>query len=249
MTALLVDLGNTRWKLSRAHDARLGRIEDGAHAGVPKLLTTCLSQYRQMVDAVWLASVAEPEITDSVVAILRNVLALPVHQVQSTDPMPDLVSGYRKPRQLGVDRLLAMVAARAQSRQAFCVIDAGTAVTIDFVDSDGQHLGGFILPGVQLSRECLLRNTAIPHDSEVEDQAVLGRDTATAVALGTRQAVAGLVERFLTGSAALFNGEEFVTFVTGGDGDAFLESLPAQCHRVDNMVLRGLAVLAAGGSR
>ena len=249
MTALLVDLGNTRWKLSAANDARLGRVEGGLYADLPSALTTRLSKYRRAVDAVWLASVAEPEITDRFVATLRVVLALPVHQVRPTDPMPDLVSGYRKPHQLGIDRLLVMVAARARSQQAFCVIDAGTAVTIDFVDSGGQHLGGFILPGMQLSRECLLRNTAIPHDSEVEDQALLGRDTATAVALGTRQAVAGLVERFLIGSAALFDGEEVVTFVTGGDGDAFLELLPGRCHRVDDMVLRGLAVLAADGWR
>jgi type III pantothenate kinase len=249
MTALLVDLGNTRWKLSAAHDAKLGPAEGGIHADAPSVLTTHLSKYRKAVDAVWLASVAEPEITDRFVAALRVVLALPVHQVRSTDPMPDLVSGYRKLHQLGIDRLLAMVAARAQSRQAFCVIDAGTAVTIDFVDSGGQHLGGFILPGTQMSRECLLRNTAIPDDSEVEDQALLGRDTATAVAQGTRQAVAGLVERFLIGSAALFDDQEAVTFVTGGDGDAFLGLLPGRCHRVDNMVLRGLAVLAAGGSR
>ncbi len=249
MTALLVDLGNTRWKLSTVHDSRLGPVEGGVHVDVPSSLTTRLSKYRQAVDVVWLASVAEPEITERFVATLGVVLALPVHQVRSTDPMPDLVSGYRKPHQLGIDRLLAMAAARAQSRQAFCVIDAGTAVTIDFVDSGGQHLGGFILPGMQLSRECLLRNTAIPDDSEVEDQALLGRDTATAVALGTRQAVAGLVERFLIGSAALFADQEAIAFVTGGDGDAFLELLPGRCQRVDNMVLRGLAVLAAGESR
>ena len=249
MTALLVDLGNPRWMLSTVRDTRLGPIQVGGYADVPELLTPRLSKYRQAVDAVWLASVAETDITERFVATLGVVLALPVHQIRSTDPMPDLVSGYLRPHQLGIDRLLAMVAARAQSRRAFCVIDAGTAVTIDFVDAGGQHLGGFILPGIQLARECLLRNTAIPHDGEVEDQALLGRDTATAVALGTRNSVAGLVERFLIGEAALFDGEEVVTFVTGGDADAFLELLPAGCQRVDNMVLRGLAVLAAGGSR
>ena len=118
MTALLVDLGNTRWKLSAANDARLGRVEGGLYADLPSALTTRLSKYRRAVDAVWLASVAEPEITDRFVATLRVVLALPVHQVRPTDPMPDLVSGYRKPHQLGIDRLLVMVAARARSQQA-----------------------------------------------------------------------------------------------------------------------------------
>ena len=61
-----------------------------------------------------------------------------------------LRNGYRDPAQLGVDRWLAMCAAWQQFPGSLCVVDAGTAVTIDVVAADGAHSGGLILPGVCL---------------------------------------------------------------------------------------------------
>jgi type III pantothenate kinase len=140
-----------------------------------------------------------------------------------------------------------MVAARARASQALCVVDAGTAVTIDFVDPDGQHLGGFILPGRRMFRECLVTNTSIPCDTEIEERAVLGRDTPTAVALAGRYAVVGIVERFVAGPKSLFPGQQVNIFAGGGDADDLMELLPPPCTQLDHLVLRGLAVIAAGG--
>ena len=141
-----------------------------------------------------------------------------------------------------------MVAARACSSGALCVIDAGTAVTIDFVDPLGHHRGGFILPGKRMFRECLLANTSIPRDQEVDEQALLGRDTATAVALAGRYAVAGIVARFTAGPHGLFPQSEIHTFVGGGDADDIIEMLPRPCTKLDDLVLRGLAVVAVSGT-
>ena len=210
-------------------------------------LDAALTSIRQTIGGIWLASVVDDEKTREVVAALRQSLGREVRCVVSTDPLPGLVSGYSKPDQLGIDRLLAMLAARAQTRAPFCVVDAGTAVTIDFVDADGGHLGGFILPGRRMFRQCLLENTSIPRDHEVDEKAVLGRDTPTAVALAGRYAVIGIVEHFLTGSDRLFPRAQAQTFVGGGDADEFLGLLPRPCNKLDHLVLRGLAVMAAGG--
>jgi type III pantothenate kinase len=245
MSALLLDLGNSRWKAALAVDGDLSDICSGEH-GRFDALDACLARQGPTVRSIWLASVADAARTDALLARLRRLPVGEVRQVRATDPMPDLRSGYRKPGQLGIDRLLAMVAVRAISREPFCVIDAGSAVTIDFVDADGQHLGGFILPGERLARDCLLANTSIPRDAEVEPDAVLGRDTATAVALGGRYAVAGIVEHFLAGRAALFPGQLAATYVGGGDAGRLMPLLPAGCIKLDHLVLRGLAVLAAG---
>ena len=95
-------------------------------------------------------------------------------------------------------------------------------------------------------RDCLLTNTSIPRDADIEDRALLGRDTATAVALGGRYAVAGIVERFTRGGGALFPGRTTEVFVGGGDADRLLDLMPVPCTKLDHLVLRGLAVLAAG---
>ncbi len=246
MNALLVDLGNTHWKMISSGDPAFTTVVAGPYDELSALYTA-LRGYTQAIDGVWLASVVDEAKTHAVVAALRRSLACEVRQVVSTDTMPNLVSGYRKPEQLGIDRLLAMVAARAQTREPFCVVDAGTAVTIDFVDQEGRPLGGFILPGRHMFRQCLLDNTAIPRDEAVEERAILGRDTPTAVALAGRYAVIGIVEHFLAGPGSLFSGTPSHTFVGGGDADGFLGLMPRPCNKLEHLVLRGLAVMAAGG--
>jgi type III pantothenate kinase len=247
MTVLLMDLGNTRWKMALAEGAEIAQLVSGANDDQEGLRTAAVHAATGQVDGVWLASVVDADATRFAISTLQECLGVAPRQVRATDPMPDLVSGYRKPEQLGIDRLLAMVAARAQSAQPLCVIDAGTAVTIDFVDPGGQHRGGFILPGRLMFRECLLANTSIPRDQEVDANAVLGRDTATAVALAARYAVAGIVERFVAGPHALFPGLEVRCFVGGGDADHLMDLLPGPCTKLADLVLRGLAVIAAGG--
>jgi len=247
MTALLMDLGNTRWKMALSEGAEIAQLVNGAYDDQEGLRAAAMHAATGQIDGVWLASVVDSDTTRLVMSTLQECLGVAPRQVRATDPMPDVASGYRKPEQLGIDRLLAMVAARAQSAQPLCVIDAGTAVTIDFVDQGGQHRGGFILPGRRMFRECLLANTSIPRDQEVDAKAVLGRDTATAVALAARYAVAGIVERFVAGPHALFPGLEVRCFVGGGDADHLMGLLPRPCTKLDDLVLRGLAVIAAGG--
>lgn len=246
MTALLVDLGNSRWKIAHSLDTDIGRVVSGSYdAGTA--FTAAIKSSEVEFDRVFVASVISPENAAMFGALIENSLRVPVRLIKATDRMPNVVSGYGKPEQLGVDRLLAMVAARARTSQPLCIVDAGTATTIDFVDQSGQHLGGFILPGLRLFRDCLLANTSIPRDSTVDELAMLGRDTPTGVALGARYAVAGIVERFVSGSGSLFGSQQVQTFVGGGDAPRILNLLPQPCTILSDLVLRGLAVLAVHG--
>jgi type III pantothenate kinase len=242
MNALLLDLGNSRWKFALSQGVEIGPVQVGAYSELAAL-QAAVQIHADQLETILLASVADKQTTDAVTAALHLVCPLPVRRILSTDRMPNLTAGYLKPEQLGVDRLLAMVAARARTRRPLCVVD------VDFVDAGGLHLGGFILPGYRLFRECLLANTAIPRDEKVDEAALLGRDTPTAVALGARYSVAALVERFSTGSAALFPGEEVQVFVGGGDAGAISGLLPGPCIRIDDLVLRGLAVVAEAKGR
>src|SRR3546814_17254315 len=58
-----------------------------------------------------------------------------------------LRNAYREPERLGVDRWLAMIAAWHTHRGAACIANAGTALTVDVIDAQGQHLGGIIAAG------------------------------------------------------------------------------------------------------
>lgn len=244
MSTALVDLGNTRWKLGLSAPDAPQVIAQGDHNDLQRL-TREIAQSGVGIEQIIFASVAESALTERVLDSLCQQTSQ-VRQVFSTDHFPGLVVGYDDPGQLGVDRALAMLAVRSQWSGPFCVIDAGTAVTIDFVDGHGRHLGGFILPGRALARECLLRGTAIPGDETTNEFAMLGRDTAGAVALGARYAVCGVVRHVL----ALPEMQAFVeagcTFVGGGDAASLLTLLPPPAEQMDQPVLQGLNRLSMG---
>ena len=240
----MLDLGNSRWKLSATIAGELEKISVGSY-GDPSRVEAALADVGPGIDRVLVANVAGPVVGSRLVADLERRLGLVAQWVDSTQSMPNVRTGYRKPEQLGVDRLLAMVAAREMTDRPLCVVDAGTAVTLDFVSAEGQHLGGFILPGRRLFRDCLLANTAIPRDDAVHDGDVLGRDTPTAIAQGARYSVSGIVESFIAGSCALFPRQQVHVVIGGGDADEFAPLLPEPCSKIEHLVLRGLAVVAS----
>jgi type III pantothenate kinase len=108
-----------------------------------------------------------------------------------------VTNAYEAPQRLGVDRWVAMVAARTLTHDPCCVIDCGTATTVDALSDTGKHLGGVILPGSRLMRESLYRNTRqIP--GEAGEATLFGHDTQFGVWGGTTYAVAAAIDRITT---------------------------------------------------
>src|SRR6185437_3966355 len=135
---------------------------------------------------------------------------------------------------LGVDRFLGVIAAHhlAGSRGA-CVVNAGTAVTLDLVDGRGVHRGGAILPGPRLMIEGLLQRTAgIARRARGASRgtgssrgasragrraaSLFARDTAAAIEQGAAHAVAGAVERAIAASRRQLGGAAPLVILTGG---------------------------------
>ena len=136
-----------------------------------------------------------------------------------------------------------MVAARADGHAPCIVAGAGTALTLDALAADGQHLGGLIAPGPQLMQQSLLDATARVRPERPGDILELADNTADAVTSGCWQAAAALIERFATRMAPRL-GSAPALILGGGDAMrlASLLSLPTQLS--EDGVLRGLAVWA-----
>ena len=154
-----------------------------------------------------------------------------------------VTNGYDDPVQLGVDRWLTLVAVRSRAAGAACIVDSGTATTVDVMNRHGVHLGGLILPGIDLMRGALLDRTRIPRVEAVGETAFWGAGTAPAVASAARQATAGLVERAMD-RATRDLGERPRLILTGG-GAVGLAALLEQPHEIlSGLVMDGLRVLA-----
>jgi len=244
MNALLLDQGNSRWKLATLTGLERGEVTTGTNDDTESF-RRAIGSPGNSFDRVLVSSVASAPVQQRFAEITASATGSRPRLVQSTDRLPGVRAGYHDNAQLGVDRLVAMVAARAAVDGACCVVDAGTAVTVDFVDAAGTHLGGFILPGLRSFRDTLLARTAIPRDARIESGADFGRDTATAVDLGARYAVAGLVALVLERQRERFGALRPTVCVGGGDAERLIGLMPSACFRMDHLVLRGLAVVAA----
>ena len=100
---------------------------------------------------------------------------------------------YATPQTLGVDRIAGRVAAQQNSPDLHClVIDAGTCITYDFLDRDGNYLGGGISPGLMMRFQAVNTFTAkLPLVNLVEDPPLIGTSTETCIQSGV---INGMIE-------------------------------------------------------
>jgi type III pantothenate kinase len=150
---------------------------------------------------------------------------------------------YAVPERLGVDRWLALIAARRACEGPVLIVDAGTAVTCDLLLGDGRHLGGLILPGVEMMRDGLLKGTHIPRAEPEEADEPWAADTGSAVAAGSIQAPAALAER-LYDRLADQTGAVPTLVLTGGDAARLRPAIHRPLVLHPDLVLQGLALLA-----
>jgi type III pantothenate kinase len=157
-----------------------------------------------------------------------------------------VTNAYLQPNALGADRWAAMIAAHHASGNAVCVIDCGTAITIDVVDDAGIHQGGLIAPGLDMMKRSLVKETAaigsLPGEAGATPP-LLSRNTADAVNSGVMRMAAALIDRVI-GELASGYGRTLEAVITGGDAERLLPVLcrPARYDR--DLVLKGVAILA-----
>lgn len=230
---LYIDQGNTRIKLwlisaGRIHaETVCARAEEAA--------AWLAARGCGGVD-VRLASVASTSAQDDLASALAPMAA--TLTFARVDPAR-LPTAYAEPARLGVDRWLAVLAAADEPLPAV-VVDAGTAFTVDVLSADGDHLGGYILPGLALQRDVLAGRTAQVRFPEPDwSSAAWGDTTAACVCHGSLLSLAALVDAAAVRLRAMAGAMPRV-LLTGGDALHFLPLLPqAELHPY--LVLEGLA--------
>lgn len=237
MAELLVDLGNSQ--------AKLGWLSGGQmrYLGTCTTKKSPLPQLPGRPDRIWLSSVVAVAQEQGFIerlglsgATLVKVSVAAYLRYQPTCYAPD---------QLGVDRWLAVLACRERGLAPAVVVDVGTATTVDFLDAQGMHLGGYILPGPDLMQGALFDRTALrPQSRSPHCDADPPVSTGDAIACGVLQAQLGVIER-----AWAQAGNDASLVLTGGGAEAISPLLARQAIYVEQLVLEGLAVLACGESR
>jgi type III pantothenate kinase len=250
---LLLDVGNSRVKWAWSSAEGLVRTGHAWHRNHD--LAVALAQALQGApapDEVRVANVAGPAASALVAEVILGKFGIAPVFARSRDTAYGIRNGYSDPGQLGVDRWLAMCAAWQKFSGPMCVVDAGTAVTVDIIAADGLHSGGLIVPGVALMVAVLRRETgdlerAAGPDGEqdllaapIEDRYRLGMDTASGIRLGVIRALAAFIADCLARSDAV--DVEAKLIITGGDGARLARFIGVPAVSAPNLVLDGLAL-------
>jgi type III pantothenate kinase len=245
---LLIDIGNTRIKWARFEDGVLQSQSAAPHAqwNAQAFIETVLQRGGRS-DRVLVSNVAGARMGEVVRTAVAQTWQIEAEFVISTTAAGGVRNAYPQPAKLGVDRWLAMIGAHALERGPVCVVSVGTAMTIDGVSADGRHLGGVIVPGPDLMIGSLLQNTSdIAHRAQQGEttDGLFADNTLGAIRQGADQALAALAERAVAVMCRMLN-ETPKLLVTGGASERLEKALGSPHRSVPDLVLRGLAVLAA----
>lgn len=214
--------------------------------------------------AVWLLQLAEFQgfdKSDITQVIIGSVVPRAIHNLTVLSEkylgITPLIAGQdgaqwgfeldiEQPSSLGADRALNTLAAHAKYDGDLILVDFGTATTFDVIDFNGAYKGGIIAPGINLSLDALVGNTAKLPRIAIEKPAndsVLGRNTESQMLIGVFWGYVALIEGLIARMKKEI-GRPARVVATGGLAILFDEHTDLFDAVDADLTLEGLAILA-----
>lgn len=245
---LLFDIGNStiNWAVEEAGDfSRRGKNRHGELSS-PARIKQCLGlKGAPHPSHVLVSNVAAAEALSPFRDLARGYAPCVFWQARATGAHKQLKNAYQAPGRLGSDRWLALVAAWERHRAPLCLVLSGTALTIDLIDPDGRHLGGYIAPGIAMMRQSLIQNTAGLKAAAEPDHALLiepAADTRRAITAGACLAGVALIDRVVAEfSQDLEMAPQCI--ISGGAAGLLRPALKQGFVEQADIVLRGLSIM------
>jgi type III pantothenate kinase len=271
---IAVDIGNSRMKIGRfshAHSATDAHANDELPQP-DQTLSLAIDSAQGEFDAAALHAYCREHVASGTPWYVANVnrpagdrftaevsswaaesrLTYPIRQISFRD-VPIAIN-VEEPSRVGIDRLLAAVAADRVRRRdhAAIVVDLGSAITVDLLNASGAFCGGAILPGIATSARALEEHTdALPlvaMDQLERPPAPVGKSTITAIESGLYWGAVGAVCELIGQMSRELPAEPDV-FLTGGASAHVAELLQTRSsypvRHMPNLVLSGITLVAS----
>jgi type III pantothenate kinase len=247
---LVIDVGNTNTKIGVCDGERLlvswtlttRREQTADEYGV---FTEAILRTRGItprdIEGVAISNVVPPvqQALERMAEQYFGVTALSVEPgVNTTVPL-----AVESPREVGPDRIVAVVAAVALFGAPLIVVDLGTATRFDCVDAGGAFIGGAIAPGISVAVDALLSRAARLFRVElVRPKEAIGRSTVTNIQSGVVYGYAGLVDGLVERMRAEMGGSAKV-IATGGLASLIADVARSIDHVSPDLKLHGLRLI------
>jgi type III pantothenate kinase len=237
---LLIDLGNSRLKWAIYDHTTL--IAQGKSLPHNELTEKQLTQLWHDLhpEKIAISCVGETALLRCIESVIDHLWGDSVLRFHAQTQVRafDVQNGYLQPEKLGVDRWLVLIAARQKTQTHTCIVDCGTAITVDILNAQGQHEGGLICAGLNLMQNALACHTADLPFSLQASPIGLAKETTAAIYSGTLFAAVGLIEHVVSQHT---NGSQLI--LTGGDAEVVAAKLKNKLIIDNDLVLRGLVVV------
>lgn len=240
-------VGNTRTRYAFFHGPE---VQDSAaleNADAEALISALAGVHAAAGEPPIVLATVNRTLSDRLESALHDLTGSEVYRVGRDLEVP-IAHALRDASTVGHDRLLCALGAYSRAKQACVVIDAGTAVTVDFVDGEGTFQGGAIAPGLGLMLRALNQGTAalpaIRYEPPSTGDGPFGKDTAGAMRAGVRAAVVGMAHELVDRYAEFFGAYPQVV-ATGGDAHTLFADDAIVEHLVPDLQLIGLQAACA----
>jgi type III pantothenate kinase len=241
---IAINMGNSRCQIGQFIDGELKDQDQVATSDLTAVVEATSRLFGQIKEreepSVYVGAVV-PETADRFAMDLASATGVEPVRLERDVAVP--ISRQLDPEAIvGVDRLLNAVAAFDVMKEACVVVDAGTAMTVDFVDGDGTFHGGAILPGASMMLQALADGAdQLPLIELSEPAEAIGHSTVEAIRSGVVHGLRGAV-RELTERYAEFYQAYPRVIATGGDASLLFQSYDLVERVVPELTLQGMAV-------
>jgi type III pantothenate kinase len=258
---LMVDMGNSSLKWATLNQNRLNPQQSKLYEknSLDDVLLQAWLTLEVPWQGIWVSNVAGLSKADILTHWVKKHWGLEATFVKTSSNECGVKNGYDNPAQLGIDRWLALIGARHLVKGKLCVVDCGTAITVDVLSADGQHQGGLIIPGLVAMYRALLSDTyavgysdkTLPNvwdrvantvqQSLFKEKPFLAHDTNSGITLGALSAAVGLIEYVM--NTLEKPKDSFTTLLTGGSVPILRPFLQMPYQHVPDLVLQGLKII------
>lgn len=242
---LLIDVGNTQVKYVSQATETSSPLSDIVYLDYQEFKARVAQGGFSQISEVILANVSGKEMHD-VIEQWASTRQIAFKSVASEAFAFGVKSSYEdQPERLGVDRWLALIGAKKlYPSQNLVIVDAGTAMTIDILDTQGQHLGGWIMPGVEtLFNSLLTRTQSIVATPKVTADLSFGTDSSSGLNHGSWAMTIGAVKEAIIQADKLLTLDKIL--ITGGNGGQIANLINDRCYLEPKLIFEGLSCFGA----
>ncbi len=241
---LVIDIGNTTTSLGLWNNHKLSLVTNVENK---KIFQNIKKYIKKDIKIIFLASVIGARENKLIKDKLKKIFKCGINQIKSESKLFKITNGYNHPKKLGDDRWAAITGSFLFYQKPLIIIDCGTAISVDIVNTKGKHLGGYIFSGFDGYRDCFknafhLKNTKLK-ESVVMKKKYFPAKTDKGITEGYLLMVVSAIDSIYH---QVIKDQKILprVLITGGYGKIISKNLSIKNKYESNLVLKCLGIIS-----